>query len=81
MIIIDMVRPTFNENVTNAFYKLIGPVTNPGSTVEYHTNIKKFLKSKFNYDTEFIFSGEYRTLTEIRINTNSDEVWFVLKHG
>ncbi len=77
MIIIDMMEPSKNENVTNAFFNLVKEIPINENQVEFHTNVKNLLKSKYNYDIEFIFD-ETRTLIEMQINT--DEVWFVLKH-
>lgn len=78
MIIIDMAEPFKNENVTDAFLNLVKEVPLNGNQAEYHNNIKNWLKSKFNYDIEYIFD-EDRTLIEMQINT--DEIWFVLTHG
>ena len=78
MIIIDMAEPFKNENVTDAFLNLVKEIPITGNQAVFHTNVKNLLKSKYNYDIEFIFD-ETRTLIEMQINT--DEVWFVLTHG
>ena len=78
MIIIDMMEPSKNENVMYAFFNLVKEIPRNGNQAEFHTNVKNLLKSKYNYDIEFIFD-ETHTLIEMQINT--DQTWFVLKHG
>lgn len=77
MIIYDMVDPWKQENLANAFCNLAEEVPK-NSKVDFRTNVKDWLKNKYNYDIEYILD-ERGVLNNIQINT--DEAWFILKHG
>ena len=77
MIIYDMADPWKQANLANAFCNLTGEVPK-NSKVDFRKNVKDWLKNKYNYDMEYILD-EKGSLRIIEINT--DEVWFILKHG
>ena len=82
MIDIDMTDPWKHGNVAIAVCNLIEEARkdNKGRIPqgEFRPLVKNLLKNKYNYDIEFILDKK-GSLSRVQINT--DEVFFVLKHS
>jgi len=77
MIIYDMTAPWKQANLAKAFFSLAKEVPK-NLEVGFRIQVKDWLKNKYNYDMEYILD-EKGSLSGIQINT--DEVFFILKHG
>ena len=82
MIDIDMTDPWKHGNVAITVCNLVGEAIKDTKGYipqgEFRPLVKKMLKNKYNYDIEYILD-EGGSLSRIQINT--DEVFFVLKHS
>ena len=82
MIDIDMTDPWKHGNVAIAVCNLLEEARkdNKGHIPrgEFRPLVKNLLKNKYNYDIEFILDKK-GSLSRVQINT--DEVFFILKHG
>ncbi len=72
-----MTAPWKQANLAKAFLNLVREVPK-NLKVGFRIQVKDWLKNKYNYDMEYILD-EKGSLSGIQINT--DEVFFILKHG